>query len=103
MVEHALLDHLVRLQQQQRRNRQAQRLGRLRIDDQLELRGLLDGQISRLGAFQELVDVDCGAPSQVGNANRDTEALKLGALALTDARLGSAMQSSYQDRPQSDL
>jgi hypothetical protein len=36
------LDHLIRAQQQRLRECEAERLGRLEIDDQLELRGLLD-------------------------------------------------------------
>src|SRR5262249_42200310 len=37
-------------------NGQAQRLGGLEVDRQLELGGLLDGEIGRLGALQDLVD-----------------------------------------------
>jgi hypothetical protein len=37
LVEHALLDHLVRPPQHRRRNRQPERLGRLEVNDQLEL------------------------------------------------------------------
>jgi hypothetical protein len=40
-----LLDHLIRAPQERRRDRQAERLGRLEVDHQLELRRLLDGQI----------------------------------------------------------
>ena len=35
--------------------------GGLEIEDKLELRRLLDWQVSRLGAFENLVHVDCGA------------------------------------------
>jgi hypothetical protein len=41
LVEHALFDHVVRPPQHRRRNRQAQSLGGLEIDHQLELRRLL--------------------------------------------------------------
>ena len=41
-----LFDHLVGEGQQCRRNLEAERLGGLKIDDQLEFRGLLDGQVS---------------------------------------------------------
>src|SRR5262245_19897122 len=52
------LDDLVGTQQQRLRDREAECLGRLEIDDQLELRGLLDWKICGLGAFEDLVDVD---------------------------------------------
>ena len=48
-VEHALLDHVIRLQQHCRWDRQAERLRRLEIYDQLELGGLLDRQIGWIG------------------------------------------------------
>ena len=38
------------------------RLCSLEVDHQLELRWLLDRQVARLGAFQYLVDKDCGCP-----------------------------------------
>jgi hypothetical protein len=44
----ALLDHLGRPQQRRRRDREAQRFGGLEVDDQLELGGLLDGEIGGL-------------------------------------------------------
>ena len=37
------LDHLIRPLQERRRDRQAEGLGGLEVDDQLELGGLLDG------------------------------------------------------------
>jgi hypothetical protein len=40
-----LLDHLVRPRQHIRRNRQADLLDGLEIDDKFELRSLLDGQV----------------------------------------------------------
>jgi hypothetical protein len=48
------------------RDREAERLGRLEVDDQLELGRLLDGEIAGLGAFQNLVHVGRGAPKQIG-------------------------------------
>jgi hypothetical protein len=33
-------------------------LGGLQVDDQLELRGLLDGEVGGLGSLQDLVDID---------------------------------------------
>ncbi len=50
-----ILDHLVRPHQHIRRNRQADLLRGFQIDDQLELRRLLDWQIGRLGAFQNTI------------------------------------------------
>src|SRR5262249_24261372 len=41
------------------------RSGGSHVDDQLELRGLLDGEVSRLRAFQDFVDVRGGAPVQI--------------------------------------
>ena len=65
MVEHRLLDYLVRTQQQRVRDREAERLRRREIDDQLELRGLLDGEIGGLRAFENLIYVSGGATKQV--------------------------------------
>jgi hypothetical protein len=61
LVEHGLLDHLVRPEQQRLRNREAERLRGLEIDHQLELRRLLDGEIGGLGALKDLVHVGGGA------------------------------------------
>ena len=47
------------------RHAEAERLGGLEIDDQLELGRLLDGQIGRLGALQDLVHLRSGTPVQV--------------------------------------
>ena len=44
------------------RNREAERPRRLEIDDQLEARRLGHRQVGRLGAFQNLVHVEGGAP-----------------------------------------
>ena len=52
-----LSDDLVRLEQDERGNREPKRLGGLEVDDQLELHGLLYGEISRFGAFQNFVHV----------------------------------------------
>src|SRR5262249_48196641 len=51
------LDHLVRPRQHRRRDREPEGLGGLEIDDKLEFRGLLDGQIAWLGPLQNLVHV----------------------------------------------
>src|SRR5262245_62913624 len=47
-----LLDDSVRAGQDGLRNGQAERLGGGRVDDQLDLRGLLDRQIGRLGSLE---------------------------------------------------
>src|SRR2546430_6319419 len=58
------LDDLVGPDQQRLGNRQAERPGGLEVDDQLELGRLLDGEIGRLGAFENLVDIGSGAAEQ---------------------------------------
>jgi hypothetical protein len=62
----ASLDDLVRPRQQRRRDREAERLGGLEVDHELELGGLLDGQIARLRALEDLVDIRCGPSHQIG-------------------------------------
>src|SRR6266576_1437126 len=51
--------------QERRRNRQPDRLRRSEIDDQLELRGLLDREVGGLGALEDLVHEGGSAPYQV--------------------------------------
>jgi hypothetical protein len=58
-----LLDDRVGPEEEGRGERHAERLSRLRIDDQLERR-LLVGQVSGLGAVQDLVHKDGGALAQ---------------------------------------
>jgi hypothetical protein len=55
VVEHTLLDDLVRPLQQRLRDCEAERLGGLEVDDKLELRWLFDGKIGGLGALQDLI------------------------------------------------
>src|SRR5215468_4820530 len=59
-----LLDDLVRPRQHRRRDREAERLGGLEVDHQLELRRLLDRKVSGLGTLEDLVDVEGGALRQ---------------------------------------
>src|SRR5262249_58818394 len=40
-------------------------LGGLEVDDELELGGLLDGEVGRFGALQDLVYEVCGASKEV--------------------------------------
>ena len=44
------------------RHSQAERLGRLEVDHQLEFRCLLDRQVGRLGAAQDAVDIERALP-----------------------------------------
>jgi hypothetical protein len=60
LVEHVLLDDPVRPLQQCLRDCQAECLRRLEIDDQFELRGLLDREVGGFGAFEDLVHVGDG-------------------------------------------
>src|SRR5262249_482312 len=59
------LDQLISLADEQRRHFETERLGGLEVDHQLELRGLLDGQVGGLGALEDLVHVGSGAPKQI--------------------------------------
>src|SRR5215468_6582608 len=61
----ASVDDLIRPQQQRLRDGEPERLGGLEVDDQRELRGLLDRQVTGLGALEDLVDIDSGAPPQI--------------------------------------
>ena len=47
------LNQLIRSLEHQRRDRQAEGLGGLEVDDQLELRGLFDGQVGGLPALDD--------------------------------------------------
>src|SRR5690242_3310018 len=51
-----LIDHPVRARKDRRWDDEAERLGGLHVDHQLEFRRLLDRQVGWLGAFQNLVD-----------------------------------------------
>src|SRR5262249_61378044 len=64
-VRGVLLDHLVRPEQHGLRNCQADLLGSFKINHQLELRRLLDGEVGGLGAFEDFVDVSGGTAGPV--------------------------------------
>src|SRR5262245_14174111 len=56
-VEHGLFDDLVGPGQHRLRDRQAEALRRLEIDDQLEFGRLLDGEVTRFSTIKDLRDV----------------------------------------------
>src|SRR5215467_4366510 len=60
------LNSLIRLEQQRLRDGEPQRLGSPQIEDQLELRGLLDGKITRVRAPENLVHVAGSPPVYIG-------------------------------------
>src|SRR5258707_15389820 len=62
-----LFDYLIRPQQERLWDRQAEGLGGLEVDDQLELGGLLDGQVAYLGTLEDPVDVGRRAPEEIGH------------------------------------
>jgi hypothetical protein len=53
-----LFDHLVGARLHCRRHVEAERLGRLEVEDQFKAGGLLHWEIGRIGAFKNLVDID---------------------------------------------
>src|SRR5712691_6050386 len=59
------MDHLVRSRQQGWRDRQAERFCGPEIDHQLELGGLLDGEITRRRPFEDFVDINRRAAKQI--------------------------------------
>jgi hypothetical protein len=63
-----LLDHLVGGDKEVLWDDEAECLGDLEIDDQLELGGLYDGQLGRLLALENPADVDAGLAIAIGNA-----------------------------------
>jgi hypothetical protein len=63
-----LFDHLVSAQEEISTDRQSERSRCFEIDDKLEFGGLLNRQVGRLRAFQNLVDISGGAQEQIGKA-----------------------------------
>src|SRR5215468_6313983 len=66
-VEHVLLDDLVSPDEDGLRDCEAERLGSLEVNHELELGWLLHWEIRRLRAFQDLVYVAGGAPEALVN------------------------------------
>ena len=54
-LESSLANHLIRLEQEAWGDDQAERLGGLEIDDQLELHGLLDREVAWFGTFEDAI------------------------------------------------
>ena len=61
LVEHGLLDHLVRPQEQHLWDRQPECLRGLEVDDQREFGGPFDRNVARVGASQDFIDIAGGA------------------------------------------
>jgi len=66
-VPNDLLDHLVGASEQWQGNREAERLGDLEVDDQLDFYHLLDRQIGRLGTLEYAADEHAGLMIRIGN------------------------------------
>jgi len=62
---HDLLNHLVSAQQHRSRHSKTERLGRLGVYSHLEFHRHLNGQVSRLGAAQYLIDIDSAATNYI--------------------------------------
>jgi hypothetical protein len=70
LVEHALFDYLVRPPQYRLRDGDAEGLRGLEVDDEVELRGLLDREVCRLRALENLVDQGRRSARGVSEARR---------------------------------
>src|SRR5215813_7560449 len=57
MLASPSLNHLVRPREEGCRNRQPKRLGRLEVNDQLELGRLLDWEVGGLGSLENAIDI----------------------------------------------
>src|SRR5256885_11528273 len=64
------IDHLVGAGEQRRGNFQAEDARGLRVDDQLELGGLLDRKVGRLGALENAADIDALLPVRFFSSRR---------------------------------
>ncbi len=84
---HRLPDHLIRLEEEGGGKREAESLRSLEVDDRLEFRRLLHGQVGGLGAFQDAIDVVGGAMSA------STPSRAMAAYALSNALAPRASRS----------
>src|SRR6266487_1233978 len=66
---HHLLDHLVRPRQHRLRDRQAESLGGLEVDDQLVLDRRLHRKVGRLRTLEDEIDIASRAPKIIGQVN----------------------------------
>ena len=84
-----LFDHLIRLEEERRGDRQAERLGGLEIEDQLEGHGPFDGQVGGLGPFEELIYEHGAAPVETvaTAANEAGTIVNMNAARLLSSRL----------------
>jgi hypothetical protein len=64
-ISNQLLDHLVSLRKQRRWHLDAQHLGRLQIDDELELSRTHDWQVGRFFALKDAASIDACLARQV--------------------------------------
>ena len=62
-------DHLIRLEEDSRRGREPEGLGNLEVNDQLKRGRLLNRQVGRRGAFEDLVHVGCRTPMPRSNGS----------------------------------
>src|SRR6266851_4147666 len=63
-IAQLLFDYLVRAQQQRRWDRQAEHIGGLEVDDEVEVGGLLDRQVGGLRALEDPRRWPRAAPTQ---------------------------------------
>ena len=63
----SLLNQLIRSEEERLRDREAERLGGLEVDEQMDLGRLLDRQVGGLGAIEVLVRIGGGPTKVSGN------------------------------------
>jgi hypothetical protein len=61
----ASFNHLIRAGEERGRDREGERTCGFQVDEELKFNGLLDRQITGLRAFQNLIDVGCGATKHI--------------------------------------
>ena len=88
--------HLVGTGESWGRHRDAERLGRLEIDHEFVLGWRLHGEIGGLLAFEDAIDVSCGAPVLVDKSSR-CAARKAGFPWSSQLALGSVVSPLWFD------